>query len=69
VQWGGQVFTDENGNQRKSFALATLLSTVCHKLEVTPVRSWSFELPEYWGTFGHFTIANMACTIVGKADE
>jgi hypothetical protein len=67
VQWGGQVFTDENGNQRKSFALGTLLSTVCHKLEVTPVRSWSFELPEYWGTFGHFTIANMACTIVGKA--
>lgn len=66
VQWGGQIFTDQKGNQRKSFALGTLLSTVCHRLEVTPVRSWSFELPEYWGTFGHFTIANMACAIVGK---
>jgi hypothetical protein len=66
VQWGGQVFTDQKGHQRKSFALGTLLSTVCHRLEVTPVRSWSFELPEYWGTFGHFTIANMACSIVGK---
>jgi hypothetical protein len=67
VQWGGQVFTDEKGDQRKSFALGTLLSTVCHRLEVTPIRSWSFELPEYWGTFGHFTIANMACSFVGKA--
>lgn len=69
VQWGGQVFTDAAGQEQKSFALATLLSTVCHKLEVTPVRSWNFELPEYWGTFGHFTIANMACTITGSQNS
>ena len=67
VQWGGQVFTDSTGTQQKSFALATLLSTVCHKLEVTPVRSWDFEVPEYWGTFGHFTIANMATTVTGTS--
>jgi hypothetical protein len=65
VQWGGQVFTDNQGTLKKSFALGTLLSTVCHKLEVTPVRTWSFELPEYWGTFGHFTIANIASAITG----
>jgi hypothetical protein len=69
VQWGGQVFTDSEGKLQKSFALGTLLSTVCHKLEVTPVRDWGFELPEYWGTFGHFTIANIACSIAGTANS
>jgi hypothetical protein len=68
VQWGGQVFTDSDGKLKKSFALGTLLSTVCHKLEVTPVRDWAFELPEYWGTFGHFTIANIAASITGAAN-
>ena len=69
VQWGGQVFTDSDGKLKKSFALGSLLSTVCHKLEVTPVRDWGFELPEYWGTFGHFTIANIACSITGAKNS
>jgi hypothetical protein len=64
VQWGGEVFTRTEG--RQPFALATLLSTVCRLLEVDPVRDWGFALPEYWGTFGHFTIANLACAIAGK---
>ena len=69
LQWGGQVFTDVNGDKQKSFAMGTLLSTICHKLEVTPVRDWDFEVPEYWGTFGHFTIANLACNIVGATNS
>jgi hypothetical protein len=66
IQWGGFVFTDSGGQQRQPFALATLLSTVCQKLDVDFVRDWGFSLPEYWGTVGHFTIANMACTIAGS---
>lgn len=67
VQWGGQIFTDSAGQRQKSFALGTLLSTVCESLEVTPVRDWAFELPEYWGTFGHFTMANIAVSITEAA--
>ena len=66
IQWGGFVFTDSAGVQRQPYALATLFSTVCQKLDVDFVRDWGFALPEYWGTVGHFTIANMACTIAGK---
>ncbi|MCA1815211.1 MAG: hypothetical protein LC746_02165 [Acidobacteria bacterium] len=66
VQWGGHVFTDAAGARRQSYALATLLSTVCERLEVDLIRDWGQALPEYWGTIGHFTIANMACQIVGK---
>jgi hypothetical protein len=66
VQWGGHVFTDSTGTKRQPFALATLLSTVCRELEVDLIRDWGFSLPEYWGTVGHFTIANMACQFVGK---
>src|SRR5262249_26354771 len=51
---------------RQPYALATLLSTVCQRLEVDFVRDWGFALPEYWGTVGHFTIANMACQIAGS---
>ncbi|MEP6960665.1 MAG: hypothetical protein ABI995_01205 [Acidobacteriota bacterium] len=67
VQWGGQVFDGTTTRGRRPFALATLLSTVCRLLEVDPVRDWGFALPEYWGTVGHFTIANLACEIVGKS--
>jgi hypothetical protein len=66
LQWGGDVLTAGAGRSRQTFALATLLSTVCRLLEVDPVRDWGFALPEYWGTVGHFTIANLACEIVGK---
>jgi hypothetical protein len=68
VQWGGQVFTETGGGGQthRSFALATLLSTVCRHLNVELIRDWGFSLPEYWGTFGHFTIANMACQIVAS---
>lgn len=66
VQWGGQVFTEAGGQTHRSFALATLLSTVCRHLNVELIRDWGFSLPEYWGTFGHFTIANIACQIVGS---
>lgn len=66
LQWGGFVFTDSAGQARQPFALGTLLSTVCQMLEVDFVRDWGLSLPEYWGTVGHFTIANMACNIVGS---
>lgn len=66
IQWGGHVFTDRAGARRQSYALATLLSTVCERLEVDLIRDWGQALPEYWGTIGHFTIANMATRVAGK---
>jgi hypothetical protein len=66
VQWGGDVLTASHGSARQPFALATLLSTVCTLLEVDPIRDWGFALPEYWGTVGHFTIANLACEVVSE---
>lgn len=66
IQWGGFTFTDSAGRQRQPYALATLLSTICQRLEVDFVRDWGFALPEYWGTVGHFAIANMACQIAGS---
>lgn len=69
LQWGGYVFTDSGGRTRQPFALATFLSTVCRLLEVDFVRDWGFSLPQYWGTVGHFTIANMACEIVSAKNS
>lgn len=66
LQWGGHVFTDSAGERRQSFALATNLSAVCHRLGLDLVTDWGQNLPEYWGAVGHFTIANIACQIVGK---
>ena len=59
VQWGGQVFLDGQA-QSSSYALATLLSTVCNALNVTLVRDWNIGLPEYWGAVGHYSIASEA---------
>lgn len=64
LQWGGQVFIGED-RQASAYALATLLSTACNKLDVTILRDWNTGLPDYWGTVGHFTIANMACGLAG----
>jgi hypothetical protein len=62
VQWGGQVFLDEN--KGSSYALATFLSTACNELDVTPLRGWNIDLPEYWGAVGHYGIANKALTVI-----
>jgi hypothetical protein len=56
LQWGGQVFLDNN-KTASSYALATFLSTVCNKLNITLVRDWNIGLPEYWGAVGHYSIA------------
>ena len=67
LQWGGHAFRSGNRTGSQSFVLATFLSTVCNRLEVDLVRDWGQALPEYWGTVGHFTIANIACNLVGGA--
>ncbi|MBZ5491816.1 MAG: hypothetical protein LAO76_12870 [Acidobacteriia bacterium] len=63
VQWGGHVFSS-NGEKSQSYAMATCLSTVLNELDLDLIRSWDFELPEYWGAVGHYTIANLACGII-----
>lgn len=62
LQWGGQVFLD-GISESSSYALATLLSTVCNQLDVTLLRDWNTGLPEYWGAVGHYSIATKA---IGK---
>ena len=61
LQWGGQVFEWGGGvQQASSYALATLLSTVCRELDVDLVRDWNIGLPDYWGAVGHYGIASKA---------
>jgi hypothetical protein len=59
LQWGGQVF-GEAGGRASSYALATLLATVCNRLNVSLLGDWNTGLPEYWGAVGHYTIATKA---------
>jgi hypothetical protein len=63
LQWGGQVFVDDQG-ANAPYALATFLSTVCNQLEISLLRGWNIGLPEYWGAVGHYGIATKACDVV-----
>ena len=67
LQWGGQVFTDDQG-ANAPYALATFLSTVCNQLEISLLRGWNIGLPEYWGAVGHYGIATKACDVVRNAN-
>ncbi|MHA6203924.1 Nal1-like putative serine protease [Dyella soli] len=60
LQWGGQVFDSANGGDGSAYALATLLSGVCNRLNVDLVRDWNTGLPDYWGAVGHYGIATTA---------
>ncbi len=63
LQWGGQLFDAAGAAQPVSFALATCLSTVCHRLALDVVRDWNLGETEYWGEVGHYTIGALACTL------
>ncbi|MFA4973021.1 MAG: hypothetical protein WC683_10425 [bacterium] len=65
LQWGGHVLEDSTG-RGQSYALATNLSPVCARLGIELIRDWGQELPEYWGTVGHFTIANLATKLLNS---
>jgi hypothetical protein len=67
LQWGGQVFLG-NAKESSSYALATLLSTVCNRLDVTLLREWNIGLPEYWGAVGHYSIATKAIGAIRNAN-
>jgi hypothetical protein len=66
VQWGGHVLVDDSGgrNVAHTFALATIVSTVCRELDIDIVRDWNVGLPEYWGDVGHYTIGAKACQLL-----
>jgi hypothetical protein len=61
VQWGGHIVSSSEMKERQSYAMGTCLSTVLNQLDLDLIRNWNFELPEYWGAVGHYTIANIAC--------
>jgi len=61
IQWGGHVFSSGDGKELQSYAMGTCLSTVLNQLDLDLIRNWEYELPEYWGAVGHYTIANLAC--------
>jgi hypothetical protein len=65
VQWGGHVFQGSEGERTRSpYALATALSTVCNLLEISIVRDWDIDHPEFWGEMGHYVIGAKACDLV-----
>jgi hypothetical protein len=68
VQWGGHLYAGDDGAQIQSYAMGTCLSTVLNQLDLDLIRNWEYELPEYWGAVGHYTIANVACQNVGDPD-
>jgi hypothetical protein len=61
VQWGGHIVSTPEEKKRQSYAMGTCLSTVLNQLDLDLIRNWDYELPEYWGAVGHYTIANVAC--------
>ncbi|MFY9956443.1 hypothetical protein [Bradyrhizobium sp.] len=63
LQWGGQVFLDDDG-KASPYALVTFLSTVCDQLDLTVLRDWNTGLPDYWGAVGHYSIATRAIDAV-----
>src|SRR5215472_17410418 len=68
LQWGGQVFEDGIENEQgSSYALGTLLSTVCNRLNIDLVRDWNTGNPDYWGAVGHYGIATLAIDLLKTA--
>ena len=67
VQWGGHIVSNEQDKKQQSYAMGTCLSTVLNRLDLDLIRNWDFELPEYWGAVGHYTIANLACQNIKDA--
>jgi hypothetical protein len=61
IQWGGHIFSSGDEKEMQSYAMGTCLSTVLNQLDLDLIRNWDYELPEYWGAVGHYTIANLAC--------
>jgi hypothetical protein len=57
MQWGGQEFLGDGPAQASSYALATMLSTICNKLDVDLVRGFNIDQVNYWGAVGHYGIA------------
>jgi hypothetical protein len=59
VQWGGHILSTPEEKDRQSYAMGTCLSTALNQLDLDLIRNWDYELPEYWGAVGHYTIANI----------
>jgi hypothetical protein len=64
MQWGGHRFLEGGGQQVAPYALASALSTICKNLEVEIIREWNYDVTEYWGAVGHYTIATRAIELV-----
>ena len=60
MEWGGQVFIDNGGESRFTFALATSLTTVSRLLDVELVLERDNGVLPYWGQTGHYSIASFA---------
>lgn len=60
LEWGGQKLMAADGAQYTQYALAASLAIVCRELDVDIVTDLNAELPQYWGTIGHYKIAERA---------
>ncbi|WDF57180.1 hypothetical protein [Mucilaginibacter sp. KACC 22063] len=64
VQWGQHCFVSGGQARKHTYALATCLSNVLRLLEVDIVAGWNTEADYTWGELGHYTIANLATSLV-----
>jgi len=64
LEWGGQAFIGDGQRTRLQFSLATNLSSVCKSLGLDLVHAEDTAAQPFWGAFGHYSIAAMACTRV-----
>lgn len=66
MQWGGTSFSDDTGQDRAQFALASNLSTILRELSVEIVSDWNVGPSETWGKMGHYQVAASACDLVSS---
>lgn len=67
VQWGGQKLVAGDASTFTRFALATSLAVGCRELDVELVTDWNTEHTQYWGTVGHYKIAEEAIALLKGA--
>ena len=63
LEWGGQGLLPADGGTTANFTLATSLTTVCRWLDVELDQGLNAGAQPFWGTTGHYSIAEMA---IGK---
>jgi hypothetical protein len=60
LEWGGQGLLPDDSSTTVNFTLATNLTTVCQLLDVEIEAPDNTDARPFWGTTGHYSIAELA---------